>query len=99
MLPECAVRLRNAVVNGQSAEETKLFSDDEIIVVNNHKHNCFSPIQICFFLESRIFHRLSFNRFNKCLWRTFEIMYINAYTMYKKTNNITIDDKSFSFIS
>ncbi len=43
MLPECAVRLRNAVVNGQSAEETKLFSDDEIIVVNNPKHNCFSP--------------------------------------------------------
>ncbi len=99
MLPECAVRLRNAVVNGQSAEETKLFSDDEIIVVNNHKHDCFSPIQISFFLESRIFYRLSFNRFNKCLWRTFEIMYINAYTMYKKTNNITIDDKSFSFIS
>jgi len=43
MLPECAIRLRNAVVNGQSAEETKLFSDDEIIVVNNHKHDCFSP--------------------------------------------------------
>jgi hypothetical protein len=34
MLPECASRLRNAIINGESGDQTKLFSDDEIIHVN-----------------------------------------------------------------
>lgn len=35
MLPEYAIRLTNAVGNGQSSDQTKIFSDDEIILVNN----------------------------------------------------------------
>ena len=36
MLPECAVRLRDAILDGQS-DQTKLFSDNEIIFVTNQK--------------------------------------------------------------
>jgi hypothetical protein len=33
MLPECAVRLRDAIVKDQSADKTTLFSENEIILV------------------------------------------------------------------
>jgi hypothetical protein len=33
MLPECAVRLRDAIVKDQSADQTTLFSENEIILV------------------------------------------------------------------
>ena len=34
MLPECALRLRDALFDGQSPNQTKLFSDNEILYVN-----------------------------------------------------------------
>jgi hypothetical protein len=38
MLPNCALRLKRAVINGQSPDQIKLFTDDEIIrVINNNK--------------------------------------------------------------
>jgi hypothetical protein len=36
MLPECALRLKEAIINGQSPDQTILFSDNEIILVNNN---------------------------------------------------------------
>jgi hypothetical protein len=38
MLPECALRLKNAILNGQLPDQTKLFSDNEIIFVNNNNN-------------------------------------------------------------
>lgn len=35
MLPECAARLKNAIINGELSHETKLFDEHEIIYVNN----------------------------------------------------------------
>jgi len=32
MLPECALRLRDAIINGQRSDQTKLFSENEIIL-------------------------------------------------------------------
>ena len=37
MLPEYAVRLRNAIIDDQLSPDTKLFSANEIIVVSNRK--------------------------------------------------------------
>jgi len=48
MLPECALRLKKAVVNGQSPDETKLFSEDEIIrVINNNKNLFLKKMFFC----------------------------------------------------
>ncbi|CAF0803934.1 unnamed protein product [Rotaria sp. Silwood1] len=41
MLPECALRLRNAIVNGQSSsDQIKLFSDNEIILNKEFFSDC-----------------------------------------------------------
>lgn len=49
MLPEYAVRLRNAVFNGQSSDQTELFSENENIIVNNDYNISFQFLKSCFF--------------------------------------------------
>jgi hypothetical protein len=48
MLPEYAVRLRNAVFNGQSSDQTELFSENENIIVNNDYNISFRFLKSCF---------------------------------------------------
>ncbi|CAF0930010.1 unnamed protein product [Adineta steineri] len=40
MLPTCAIRLRDAIINDQLSEETKLFSDNEIIINQEYHFDC-----------------------------------------------------------
>ena len=88
MLPACASRLRNAVVNGLCPDETKLFSEVDILLVRSSIRAVRERSEFCVFLsEPELFHRLPTDECKPDIWLTLVTVPVEAYSMHEKATD------------